>query len=196
MTSAQVTPQDTSIRYLKGVGPKRALILEKIGVHSVRDLLYYFPRRYEDRSVFRSIEEMRPGEYATVRGKVLSISFKPLPRIKILEVLIGDQSGLIPAVWFNQPYLKSQFSEGQEIIIFGKAEVYQNRLQMVSPEFEFLEQDQEGIDTGRITPIYPLTEGLFQRSLRTTLREIIAGQTDRLIEDYLSESFRQRADLL
>ncbi|MBI3313067.1 MAG: ATP-dependent DNA helicase RecG [Candidatus Omnitrophica bacterium] len=192
----QTQPQASNLRYLKGVGPKKALLLEKIGIESPRDLLYFFPRRYEDRSHFKAISEVQAGETVTLRGKVLTVKFKPLRHTKIVEVMIGDAEGMIPAVWFNQPYLKNQFQEDQEVILYGRADLYQNRLQMVSPEYELFDQDQEGIHTGRITPIYPLTEGLFQRSLRTTLREVVQNQLEKNIQEYLSPEFRAEHHLM
>lgn len=193
-TQAQV--QIPSLRYLKGVGPKKALLLEKLGIQSPRDLLYFFPKRYEDRSHFKAISELQPGETVTVRGKVLSVKLKPLRHVKIVEVLIGDEGEMIPGVWFNQPYLKNQFQPDQEIIFYGRVELYQDRLQMASPEYEFFDSDQEGIHTGRITPIYPLTEGLFQRSLRTTLREVTQTQIDKSVPEYLSPAFRAQHQLM
>ncbi|MCM8775543.1 MAG: ATP-dependent DNA helicase RecG [Candidatus Omnitrophica bacterium] len=193
----QTPPQTGNVRYLKGVGPKRAFALEKLGIHSVHDLIYFFPRRYEDRSHFKSISEVRPGESATVRGKVLAVKLKPVRRMPIVEVLIGDANGIIPAVWFNQPYLRSHFTAGRDVIVFGKVDLYQGRMQMISPEYEFVDPDEEGIHAGRITPIYPLTEGLFQRSLRSTLKDAVESQLEKIIpRDFLSEAFRQKHQLM
>ncbi|MBI3306266.1 MAG: ATP-dependent DNA helicase RecG [Candidatus Omnitrophica bacterium] len=190
-------PVETSgIRFLKGVGPKKALLLEKFGVRSPRDLLYFFPRRYEDRSHLKTISQVLPGETITLRGKILTVKLKPMRRTRLVEVLIGDETGAIPAIWFNQPYLKNQFQPDQEVIFYGKVDLYQDRLQMISPEYELFDQDQEGIHTGRITPIYPLTEGLFQRSLRTTLREVVQTQLEKSIQEYLTPAFRKEHQLM
>ncbi len=195
MTNLRSESQTSDIRYLKGVGPKRALALERLGVKSPRDLFYFFPRRYEDRSRFKAIAEIQLAESVTLRGKILSVQLKPLRRINLLEVLIGDDSGTLPAVWFNQPYLKKYFAADQEVILYGKVDFYQNRLQLISPEYEIIEHDQAGIHTGRITPIYPLTEGLFQRSLRTSIYDALQSQLDKTLEEFLPESFRNTFSL-
>jgi ATP-dependent DNA helicase RecG len=194
--NTEVLPPPQDIRYLKGVGPKRALALERLGITSVRELLYFFPRRYEDRSQFRTIDSLLPNEAVTIRAEILTVRLKPLRHLSILEVAVGDKTGMIPAVWFNQPYLKKQFDVGQQVILFGKIELYQNRLQMTSPEYEVVETEEETVHTGRITPIYPLTEGLFQRSLRATLKEILETHLDKTISDPLPEFFRMEKKLV
>lgn len=197
MTTQESTETPANnIRYLKGIGPKRALALAKLGVHSVRDLLYFFPRRHEDRSRFSQIADLVPGQPATIRGEVLKVQFKPIRRMPILEVLVGDPTGTVTAVWFNQAYLKNQFEAGAQVIFYGKLEFYKNRLQITSPEFEFWEAEEPSTHTGRITPIYPLTEGLFQRSLRHTLKEALDTQLEKTVHEYLPESFRKLHGLL
>ncbi|MDD5217344.1 MAG: ATP-dependent DNA helicase RecG [Candidatus Omnitrophica bacterium] len=185
----EVLPVNNDVRYLKGVGPKRALALERIGIRSVRDLLCLFPRRYEDRSHFRAIADIALNDAVTLRGEVLKVTLKPIRRMMIVEIVVGDDSGMIYAIWFNQPYLKKQFTVGQEIILYGKVEYYKGRFQITSPEYELVEGEEESVHTGRITPIYPLTEGLFQRSLRTTLRDAVQTQLDKVVREYLPESF-------
>lgn len=193
---APTQPTLSPIRYLKGIGPKRALALEKLGIRSIRDLLYYFPRRYEDRSHFRKIGELKPGETATLKGEILKVVLRRIRSMLLLEVLAGDETGVITAVWFNQPYLKSQFSSGQKILFHGRVDLYQNRLQINTPEYEVSDESEEAVHTGRITPVYPLTEGLFQRSLRTTLWDTVHHHLDSTLEDFLPEGFRRKKDLL
>jgi ATP-dependent DNA helicase RecG len=190
-------PEIGELRYIKGVGPKRALVFQKIGIHSVRDLIYLFPRRYEDRSHFASLNNFPLNEPITCRGEVLDVKFKPIRGMPLVEVLIGDDTGTLSAVWFNQPYLKKLFVAGQQVILYGKVEFYQKHLQMSNPEFEIVESaEAESIHTGRITPIYPLTEGLFQRSLRTTLREAIEHHLGDAITDALPSELRSELDLM
>lgn len=190
-------PETDALRYIKGVGPKRSLVFQKIGIHSIRDLLYLFPRRYEDRSHFAPLNNLPLNEPITCRGEVVDIKFKPIRGMPLVEVLIGDDGGTLRAVWFNQPYLKKLFSCGQQVILFGKVEFYQKHIQMSNPEFEIVESaEAESIHTGRITPIYPLTEGLFQRSLRTTLREAVEHHLDGTVTDFLPPEFRTELDLM
>lgn len=187
---------DAEVRYIKGVGPKRAIAFERLGIRSVRELLYFFPRRYEDRSQFRSISQLKAGEHASVRAEILQVRLKPIRRMPILEVMVGDNDGVLHAIWFNQPYLKNQFQTGTEVILFGKVEFYQNRFQMTSPEYEFVERDEDATHTGRITPIYPLTEGLFQRSLRSTMKDIVLNHLDKTLDDPLAEPLRLEKNLM
>ena len=190
-------PELGELRYIKGVGPKRAILFQKIGIRSVRDLLYLFPRRYEDRSHFASLNNLPVNEPITCRGEVIDVKFKPIRGMPLVEVLIGDDSGTLRAVWFNQPYLKKLFLCGQQVILYGKVEFYKKDLQMSSPEFEIVESPEaESIHTGRITPIYPLTEGLFQRSLRTILREAVEHHLDGIVTDTLPPELRTGLDLM
>jgi ATP-dependent DNA helicase RecG len=198
LLKSQAEPSVNPIRFLKGIGPKRAQALEKFGIFTLRDLLYLFPRRYEDRSQFRKIETLKPGDNATIQGEILSVGVKRLRgRFNIVEVLVGDESGALPMVWFNQPYLKNQFSEGQKAIFYGRVDFYQNRLQMNSPEYEIADETEDSlpIHTGRITPVYPLTEGLYQRSLRRTMKDLLDHQLENILEEFLPEHFRKRLKL-
>jgi ATP-dependent DNA helicase RecG len=190
-------PESGELRYIKGVGPKRSLVFQKIGIHSVRDLLYLFPRRYEDRSHFASLNDLPMNEPITCRGEVMDVKFKPIRFMPLVEVLIGDNTGTLRIVFFNQPYLKKLFQCGQQVIAYGKVELYKKNVQMSNPEFEIVEgPETESIHTGRITPIYPLTEGLFQRSLRTTLKEAVDHHLEGSITDLLPPQLRHDLDLL
>lgn len=190
-------PANTELRYLRGVGPKRALVFQKLGIHTLRDILYFFPRRYEDRSHFITLDKIPLRDYVTCRGEVLDVKFKPIRGMPILEVLMGDASGTLRAVWFNQPYLRKQFEVGQQVIFYGKVEPYKDDLQMSNPDFEIMENsEEESIHMGRITPIYPLTKGLFQRSLRGILKEALDHYLTETITDYLPRSLRENLGLL
>ena len=93
-TTTETSTSPTNIRYVKGVGPKKALAFERIGVRSLRDLFYLFPRRYEDRSQFQPIAKLVLHESATVQGEILTVRLKPIRRMPILEVVVGDESGM------------------------------------------------------------------------------------------------------
>ena len=179
------------IRYLKGIGPRRADTLKKVGVSTLRDLFYYFPRRYEDRSVFKSVSDIVPGEPVTLKGRVLSVTPKRLRGLTLLEVWLGDENGMIPAVWFNQHYLSRQFKEGQLVILYGKPEIYHHRLQLNGPEFEIIDEEETTVHTGRITPIYPLTEGLYQKTLRSILHQALTSYLPQTVFEFLPGDFRQ-----
>jgi ATP-dependent DNA helicase RecG len=165
------------IRYVKGVGQRYEEIFHRLGVRTAQDLLYHFPRRYEDRRRFVRIAEMQPGDVGALRGKVLSVeNVRPRGRnMEITKVALDDGSGVILLTWFNQPYLKKTFAKlrGKEIVAYGKCMPYQFEKNLVDIEWEPLDGDADPLQTGRIVPVYPLTEGLSQRIVRRAVRHAI-----------------------
>jgi len=186
------------IRYLKGVGPKRAKVFNKAGIGSIEDLLYYFPKRYQDRSSFTPIGELQPGDVYTVKAQVLSASQRRSFRrrgFSITEAKVADASGRLSVVWFNQPYLKDYLKPGAELILFGKAEFYGEKLQMSSPEFEFTGEEEDFADAGGFVPLYPLPEGVTQRYLRRCVKQALDEFLPE-INDFLPFDIRQKNGLL
>lgn len=159
---------DISVQFLKGVGPSRKKILENLGVHSIEDLLYLFPRRHEDRTKLTPLSQVQIGEAQTVSGKVVARGSRQswFTRKHVYETVIDDGTGKIFAVWFNQPYLDNYFKPGTEVVLYGQAAVYKNRIQMIAPEYEIIDKNDKSLSMGRIVPIYPLTKGISQRYLR------------------------------
>ena len=113
---------DTPLQYLKGVGPRRAADLQRVGLATVEDLLYRFPVRYEDRGTFQTIASLRPAAAASVAGEIVSCGIRPTrrPRFKIFEMLVRDPTGVLRAVFFNQPFLNDVFHPRQRVILFGR----------------------------------------------------------------------------
>ena len=183
---------DKSVQFVKGVGPRRAGLLRRLGIQTVEELLYYFPRDYQDRRFFHSISSLREGEVATIRGKVLASGIiETRRRKKIFRLVVGDETGKIPCTWFNQPYLKENFHRGEEIVFSGKVQKYRV-LQMINPEYEKSGEKKESlIHAGRIVPFYPLTEGLNQKALRRVIRRALEEYLPHL-PDMLPEELRQR----
>ncbi|MBI4387589.1 MAG: DNA helicase RecG, partial [Candidatus Omnitrophica bacterium] len=192
------TQSEKSVRYLKGIGPKKSELLQKLGISTIKDLCFFFPRRYEDRSHFQKISEVKAGSFATLKGEIAAVGLKPLKKVKLLELWLRDDSGVLPAIWFNQPYLKNTFQIDQHLILSGKIDHYQNRLQMVSPEYELIDSqsDNDPIHTGRITPVYSLTEGLFQRSIRTAMKELVDRHVAEEIKEYLPKELISKYQFL
>lgn len=190
---------DTPIQYLKGIGPKRAELLQNLGIGRIEDLLYYFPKRYEDRSQLLPISRVRIGELQTIKGTVLAKGLRRSFRrrgFNIFELAVGDSTGRIFSVWFNQSYLKDYFKVGAPIILYGKVEDYKGRLQMNSPEFEILsEEESDSLSVGRIIPIYSLTEGITQRYFRQIVKNCLEEFVSQL-EDSLPYNIRSKYDLL
>ncbi len=173
----------TPIRYLKGVGPKRSEELSRLGIETVEDVLYYLPARYEDRSKFTPIKDLKIGEYQTIQGEVITLSSRlARTRMPIFQIAVTDQTGIVHAIWFNQPYLKDYFRRGQKVILYGKVEKY-DKLQVVQPEYEIVAEDEaDSINIGRIVPVYPATTHLTQRHLRSLSHQVISQYTRYLIE--------------
>src|SRR5688572_12421854 len=160
----------TPLQFLKGVGPRKAADLKKAGLNTVEDLLFRFPRRYEDRSQLQKIISLRPGMTAAVSGTVLNagLAHTRRPGFKLFSALIQDESGSVQAVWPNQAFLKDVIKSKQRIVLFGKVEIWGSRgLQITDPEFEIVNDslpapgsplpEEVQLHTGRIVPVYERT---------------------------------------
>jgi len=157
------------ITCLKGVGPVMEARLARLGLREVRDLLYHFPRRYNDFSDLRTINRLGVGEEVTVVGVIESARTQSTRGGKVITLAsITDGTGSIEAHWFNQPYLAKQLKLGAEVAISGKVGEYLGRLVFSSPEWEPLQP--ELLHTARLVPVYPLTEGVKGRRMRRLLR--------------------------
>lgn len=191
-------PLNTPVQYLKGIGPKRADLFKKIGIRIIEDLLYYFPRRYEDRRNFTVISQLQEGQVQTIKAKVLVNAQRRSFRRRgftITEVVVADQTGKVSCVWFNQPYLKNYFKVGENLILFGKVERYGARLQMSSPEFEIVD-DQSGVfDFGCLIPVYSLPEGITQRHFRRIIKYALDEYMTQT-KEFLPFDIRSRNNLL
>lgn len=187
---------DTPVQYLKGVGPKVAALFGKLGVSTVQDLIYLFPRSYEDRSVIKPIGALKPSEpacpaggYEIIKGEITLINHQiTRNRFSVLKAIISDRSGSVQAVWFNQPYLQTLLRRGMRVIVSGKVEYsdYERVLQLSVRDFE--------IDTGenlKIVPQYPLTEGLYPKKVRSLVKLAIDDCLD-MLEDPLPDSIRKK----
>ena len=193
------------LQYLKGVGPRKAADLKKAGLNTVEDLLFRFPRRYEDRSRMQTIISLRPGMTAAISGKVLNagLAHTRRPGFKLFSALVQDDSGQIQAVWPNQAFLKDVIKSQQRIVLFGKVEIWGSRgLQITDPEFEILktpegtepgrlstENTELQLHTGRIVPVYErtgsVTTNMQRRFVWQALEQFPALSFDPVPEDIL-----------
>ncbi|MBU1088079.1 MAG: ATP-dependent DNA helicase RecG [Candidatus Omnitrophica bacterium] len=186
-----------SAQFVKGVGPLRVKTLAKLNIHTVKDLLFYFPRRYEDRGNFKPIKKVIIGQLETVRGRVLSFDTR---RIKgnrtIFTLALGDDSGVIYAVWFNQPYMKNVFAMDDDVILYGKVDFY-GKIQINSPEYEILKPDEahDPVHTGRIVPIYPLKMDIGQRYLRKLIKHSLDHYLEN-VREFIPEDIVKRNSFL
>ena len=185
---------EISIQFVKGVGPSKAALLANLGISSVEDLLYLFPHRYEDRAQFTPIAMVQAGLTQTVSGKVLTCRRNFYSKNGAVEVTVADKSGRISCVWFNQPYLTKVFKEGQEIVLYGRVDIFNHRLQMVVPDYELIATEDRSLNMGRIVPVYPLTKGISQRYLRKLIDQCLGLYADEL-QDILPEEVRVKRHL-
>ncbi|MCL4474641.1 MAG: ATP-dependent DNA helicase RecG [Nitrospirae bacterium] len=185
-------PSEFPIQYIKGVGPQRARLLGRLDIRTARDALYYLPYRYEDRRNIKKICHLSYGIMETATGKIVSMDVVKLPRshFKIFELVISDGTGVLKGKWFNQPFMKKNFSLGREVILSGvvKRNPYWGiGLEIENPEYEFTDDDAENlIHTSRVVPVYRTTAGMSVRLLRSIMFNVISACTERL-EDPLPE---------
>jgi ATP-dependent DNA helicase RecG len=176
-----------SVQYLHGVGPRRAERFARLGVQTGRDLLYHLPHRYEDATTVRSIASLRPGEEATVIGRIVSKGVLPTrKRLRIFRAVLRDESGLVEAAWPGQPWLDRSLRKGDLLLASGSVRFFHGR-QLQPREFTVLaseDEDEEGAERGetprgRVFPVYPATEGLSHRQIR----KIIHANMDELLRE-------------
>ena len=185
---------DSPVEKLSGVGPKNAKRLARLGVRTIRDLLYLFPRRYVDYSTLKTINQLRYGEEVTIIANVWDVNVRESKSgMPIISCILADGTGAIEATWFNQPHLANQLRPGMQIAVSGRVDEFMGRLTFKSPEWEPL--DKELTSTGRIVPVYPLTEGLRQKWLRRRIQELVKYWTKR-IEDPLPDRIREPRNLM
>jgi ATP-dependent DNA helicase RecG len=195
----------SALQFLKGVGPRRAADLHRVGLSTVEDLLYRFPIRYEDRGSFQTIASLRPGNTASILGEIISCGIRPTrrPHFKIFEMLLRDRTGALRAIWFNQPFLADIFHPHQRVILYGRLELSSHGLQLQNPQYELLkgsEADEEGTDdetlhTGRIVPIYEKTGNLTTKMQRVLVHQALS-QLPPVLPDPLPQSVRERQRLI
>ncbi|NLJ88136.1 MAG: ATP-dependent DNA helicase RecG [Epulopiscium sp.] len=167
---------------LKGVGEQTRKKLNKLDIYSIEDLLYHFPREYEDRSKIIKINEIAFNESNTIIAKIASIpQNEKKGRLVITKVKIKDETGTIFAVWYGQAYLKKQFNINESYIFTGKVLYKYGKIQMESPEFERYD-GKEVLSSGRIIPIYPATYKLSQKIIRQLIYQAIKETKNQLLE--------------
>jgi ATP-dependent DNA helicase RecG len=162
------------VQFVKGVGPARAEQLGRLGIVTVGDLLFHFPRSYDDLSDVRPIAQLAEGKLQTVQGEVVEIDGKHLPdgRTVVSVVLSDDGKTCLEGVWFNQPYAARRFRYGQHVAFSGKPKWFRDHWQMASPQVQALDGPGPAGGPG-IVPVYPLTEDLRADQLRPVIRRAV-----------------------
>lgn len=180
-----------NIQYLKGVGPNRVKLLNKLGIYTLGDLITYYPRTYEDRSKPKVLCECKDGEEVLIEAVVCSrITDIRASGRTMQKMIIRDETMSATAMWFNHSYLKSIFNVGEKYRFFGKVSMKSGKLTLISPVFDKGEKAQ---NTGRIIPIYPLTFSLSQNTIRKIMEVAIKevyGKLEETLPQYLLQEYR------
>src|SRR5512132_3509039 len=185
-----------ALRFVKGVGPQRAGQLEKKGLRTVEDALFFVPLRHEDRTRLTPFSALVPGQAATCSGVIVGVSPPPAGRFRMpFTVMLRDTSGYATASWFGWRYLARVLKRGQRLVLHGRVGRYKGAIVLQQPDYEIVENgEDERLHTGRLVPVYSLTEGLPQRALRSLMWRLVESHAGDVAET-LPEALRRRRNL-
>lgn len=176
------------------VGPRYKYLLSKLGIETVRDLLLHIPHRWQDYTLFSDIATAQEGETITIQGQILTIqNIYTKYGKQIQKALVSDGENKIEVVWFNQPFLTSTLPAGTFVTLSGKVKMYGGNKSLVSPEYEKY-KGPAGIHTGRLVPVYPETEGVTSKWLRSRIAAALSLVKD--LEEVLPETILQKYNLM
>ncbi|MCL4459476.1 MAG: ATP-dependent DNA helicase RecG [Chloroflexi bacterium] len=178
-----------------GISAGRASRLSKLGINTVEDLLYHFPRCHLDYSAMKSIKDLSLGEQQSILGTIWEARAEPA-RSGMLKIMatVSDDTGVVEAIWFNQRHLLKYLRTGQPIVLSGEVKAYKGRLQFESPDWEIPEAE-DLTHAGRLVPVYPLTEGLHIRWLRSLIKQVLDATLPK-VKDHLPADLRQTMRLI
>lgn len=178
----------TPVQFLRGVGPQRAKLLERLGLRTVTDLLFFFPRDYHKPEPLQAIQELQEGQPAGVCGVVEEIELRNTgPGRCVLGVLVKSGRDYLRALWFNQPFQRDRFARGARVLLNGAPRYNGGRWEMAHPGVVLLDEGEE-LPAGRILPVYPLTEGLRQFEIRKVVQAAVAEYAS-LVEEVFPADF-------
>jgi ATP-dependent DNA helicase RecG len=185
---------DLPLSRITGIGPRQALRLQKLGLNTVRDLLFHLPRRYEDTRTAVPLWKLQPGLVQTAHVRVRNITSRksPYKKMVLVEATLEDDEAVANAVWFNQPFLVRQIKPGMDLMVSGKVEISRTGLTFRNPAWERLGPDQQHV--GTLAPVYPETEGITSRFLRTKIEPLLGFATQ--VPDRLPPSVREAEGLM
>jgi ATP-dependent DNA helicase RecG len=186
---------DAPLTTISGIGPKSAKTLKKLGLQTLGDLLWHFPRRYDDYSQLETINRLWFGQEVTIMANVERVKVRPVRsgKLKVTEAVVSDGTGSLRVTWFNQPWIARQLKPGQPVVLSSKVDQYLGHLVMTNPEWEPLETEQ--LHTNRIVPVYPLTAGVTAKWMRKVLHSVVRRLAPR-VPDPIPKSVRTSADLI
>ena len=181
-----------SIQYVKGIGPKKAEKLNKLGIYTIKDLLYYFPRQFEDRSIIKKIAQLEDEEKVTVKALITNIeSYTPKKGMTITRIDVKDDTGFAKLTFFNKEYIKNTFRVGDSILAFGKVKKNGRFVELNSCELEYLSASPKNI--GKLVPVYPLSYGVTNKDIMNTVRRVFESKDIKIPEympEYLLKKYR------
>ena len=190
---------DTPIQFIKGVGPKRAEVLQSLGISTIKDLLYYFPRKYVDRTSLSTIGSIQEGDEVNLVGRIKSVNLRRMKKGNFVTANVADHTGSIRLMWFNAAdYIHQSLKVGDLLTMHGKVAAYKGSHQIVHPEYDKLNANEISLTTGFIIPVYPLTDDLKKSGLENrNLRKIIylALQSVENIDDHFDTDLREQFDI-
>ena len=158
---------DTEVADLKGIARQILARLRRLGVSTARDLVHLYPNRHNNFANIRKIADLQYGEEQTIVATVWEATVTSQgPKRRSTQAVLGDDTGNVRAIWFNQPYLAKTFRSGTTLVISGKVNVFRGQFVFEAPEYELLTGQEELVHTGRLVPVYPTVSGLPQRTLR------------------------------
>jgi len=192
--SADAQSLDSPVTVVKGISTALSGRFGKLGVKTVRDLLYFFPHRHLDYSKLKFISQLTEGEEQTIVANVWQAQETRPGGRRSTEAIVGDETGNIRVLWFNQPYLAKKLTTNNRIMLSGRVSLFKGRHMFLSPEWEIME-GQDLVHTARLVPVYPLTQGLRPRQVRRVMKEFIDRWASQ-VTDFLPTELRKRLGLL
>ena len=180
---------------VRGVNRRLLPLLEKIRVATVGDLMQLYPSRHSDYTNVRKVAQLAPGDDQTAILTVWEANQTMLGRQRSTQAVLGDDTGIVRATWFNQPWLAKTLRRGSKVVLSGKVGVYRGGLVFQSPEYEIVGGDDGLTHTGRLVPVYPSTQGLNQRTLRSVVRRSLDACLDQ-VDEFLPDDVLHRAGLI
>jgi ATP-dependent DNA helicase RecG len=183
------------VQFIKGVGSERAKVLERLNLRTAADLLFFFPRSYEDFTQLHKINQLEHEQLANIVGTVLHIDGRNTSTGRhMLTLLVEQDNQHLKAMWFNQPFMMKRFQVGQRLLLRGKAKLHAGRFQMSHPKITTLDADADIEETSQLLPVYRLTDGVGQQQMRAIVAQAVEDFAG-VVQEAFPESLRQHADV-
>lgn len=181
------------VQFIKGIGPQRASKLAKLGVFTLKELLYYFPRTFEDRNNIKKIAQLEDDEKVTIKAIISSVNtFSPRKGMTITNIHVKDETGHARLSFFNRGYIKNTYKVGDSILAFGKVKIRNDKIELNNCEIEYLTNSPK--QTGRLMPVYPLTNGVTNKDVMNMINTALESE-ELEIEEYMPRSILEKYNL-